>query len=78
MGQQQFKCNGDCLKCHQNQRQYCACQFTYNSMRMIERMQGEIDVIKHKIEAIQGNEASLFDPTMVDEEITQSGDGVSE
>ena len=52
------------------QRQYCASQFTYNNMRMIEDMrgmiialQGTVDELKAKIEAIQGNEASLFDPT---------------
>lgn len=89
MEQNQFKCSGDCLKCHPNQRQYCAAQFTYNSMRMIETMQGTlttmqgtIDELKLKVEAIQGNEASLFDPTsesITEEElinaIAQSGDG---
>lgn len=69
-----FKCSGDCLKCHSAQRQYCAAQFTYNTMRMIEHMQGTIEEMKVKIEAIQGNEASLFDPT----DIAQSGDGAIE
>lgn len=69
-----FKCTGDCLKCHPNQRQYCAAQITYNTMRMIETMQGTIEEMKVKIEAIQGNEASLFDPT----DIAQSGDGAIE
>lgn len=43
-------------------------------MRMIETMQGTIEEMKVKIEAIQGNEASLFDPT----DIAQSGDGAIE
>ena len=85
--QTQFKCSGDCLRCTPIQRQYCASQFTYNSMRMIESMQntlsamqGTIDEIVVKIEAIQGNEASLFDPTEENTETTtnpiaQSGDG---
>ena len=87
-----FQCSGDCLKCHANQRAYCASQFTYNSMRMIERMQetldsmqGTIDELKLKIEAIQGNEASLFDPTKegmseipTDHSIAQGGGGVIE
>ena len=93
MEQNQFKCSGDCLRCHPNQRQYCASQFTYNSMRMIEQMQaslstmqGTIDEMKVKIEAIQGNESSLFDPTKDDliakpisgaTEIAQSGDGAA-
>ena len=65
-----FKCSGDCLNCHPNQRQYCAAQFTYNSMRMLEnligdfnKMVGTVEDMKAKIEAIQGNEAMLFDPT---------------
>ncbi len=37
MAENQFKCSGDCLRCHPNQRQYCASQFTYNSMLMIEK-----------------------------------------
>ena len=84
---QNFKCSGDCLKCHPNQRQYCASQFTYNSMRMIEdvqksliTMQGTIEEMKLKIEAIQGNEAMLFDPTSekltLVQDTAQEGDGV--
>lgn len=85
MAENQFKCSGDCLRCHPNQRQYCASQFTYNSMLMIEKMQaslstmqGTIDEMKVKLEAIQGNEASLFDPTHVSDSVSviaQSGDG---
>ena len=93
--QQQFKCSGDCLKCTPIQRQYCASQFTYNTMRMVEHIQGTLDAmsgtiaeLQEKIAAIQGNEATLFDPTTAaepsDEVITeteivnaiaQSGDG---
>ena len=83
MADNQFRCSGDCLRCHPNQRQYCASQFTYNSMRMIEdmqknlmTMQGTIDEMKAKLEAIQGNEAMLFDPQKTESHpIAQSGDG---
>lgn len=91
-----FQCSGDCLQCHANQRAYCASQFTYNSMRMIERMQetlasmqGTVEELKVKIDAIQNNEAYIFDPTKQSNEsneldqssptettITQSGNGV--
>ena len=76
MEENQFKCNGDCLNCRKqpNERreqwQYCAAQFTYNSMRMIgdmkesmKTLQGDISELKAKIEAIQNNEAHVFDPT---------------
>ena len=66
---QAFKCTGDCLKCSLLQRQYCAAQFTYNSMRMVEdlsravaSLQGTVDGLKEKLDAMQGNEASLFIP----------------
>lgn len=88
--QQQFQCSGDCLQCHPNQRQYCAAQFTYNSMRMIEVMQEKMDVLTAKVEALQGNDVTLFKPTQKDdllpksisesseEENAQGGDGAEE
>ena len=63
MEENQFKCSGDCLKCHPNQRAYCAAQFTYNTMRMVEQMQVSISSLSEKIEAIQNSEANVFDPT---------------
>ena len=88
---QSFKCSGDCLNCRKNpnermtQWQYCASQFTYNSMRMVENiresltaMQGTIDELKEKIEAIQNNEATVYDPTKDENpliSITQLGAG---
>ena len=73
MEQNQFKCSGDCLKCHPNQRAYCAAQFTYNTMRMVEQMQESINTLSEKITAIQDNEAHVFDPTSA--ETAQEGAG---
>lgn len=91
-----FKCSGDCLNCRLNpnerktQWQYCSAQFTYNSMRMIEALQeelkamrGTVTEIMAKIEAIQNNEASVFNPNEENSEFpkiptTQEGDGVKE
>ena len=82
---QVFKCTGDCLNCRKQpserreQWQYCAAQYTYNSMRMIESMQksmqsmqGEVQQLKEKIEAIQNNEASIIS---VNNNIAQGGVG---
>ena len=93
----QFKCSGDCLNCRKlpNERreqwQYCAAQFTYNSMRMIgdiqesmKTMQGTVEELKAKVEAIQNSEAHVFDPmnfgTSMSEtsDIAQEGSGVVE
>ena len=85
----QFKCSGDCLNCRVNpnerrtQWQYCAAQFTYNSMRMIEALHGEMKEIQTKIDAIQNNEASVFNPNEEKPEIpinpiAQEGDGAEE
>lgn len=80
--QQQFQCTGDCLKCMPVQRQYCACQHAYQSMRMlhslnasIEAMQGTIEELKEKVAAIQGNEALLFDPSEPSPSSTPADDG---
>jgi len=98
---QEFKCNGDCLNCRKmpNERreqwQYCASQFTYNSMRMIgdiqeslKTMQGAVEELKEKIDAIQNSEAEIFNPaeemnigtsmSQTSETIAQSGDGAEE
>lgn len=71
----QFKCSGDCLSCRKlpNERreqwQYCAAQFTYNSMRMIgdlqesiKTMQGTVEELRTKVEAIQNSEAVILSP----------------
>lgn len=77
--QQGFSCSGDCLRCSVAQRQYCSSQFTFNTMRIVQNMQatlnamqGTIEDLKAKIEAIQNNEAMVFDPTH--EKITVSAD----
>lgn len=71
--QQQFQCSGDCMKCNPLQRQYCAAQWSLNSMRMLAAMQqslaamqGTVDEMRAKLDAIQGSESSLFDPTKND------------
>lgn len=73
--QKKFQCTGDCLTCRavndrKIQWQYCAAQFTYNSMRMLEsmqgalaEMQGTINDLKAKVDAIQNSEADVFDPS---------------
>ena len=70
------RCTGDCKVCTLFQRQYCASQISYNNMRLLERMEQEIVILKgisrllnEKLEAIQNNEAMLMDP------IAQEGDG---
>jgi len=80
MEENKFKCSGDCLNCHPSQRAYCAAQFTYNSMRMIEDMKGSISELKEKIDAMQNREANVFNPSGENSEIpklpiAQSGDG---
>ena len=83
-----FKCCGDCYNClkeneikRRNQWQYCAAQKAYDTMRMVESMQeslkvmqGNVDEMKAKIEAIQNNELSVYN-TAKTEETAQEGDG---
>ena len=91
MEQNRFKCSGDCIKCHPNQRAYCASQFTYNTMRMVEdmqqsvvAMQGTMEEMNSKIDALQEDKVDVFDPTKekIEEktlfDTAQSGDGAEE
>lgn len=64
-----FKCNGNCLGCQPAQRAYCASQHAYSNMKVLDTMmgivlamQGDLKNLSEKIEAIQNNEASVFDP----------------
>lgn len=82
MEQKQFQCTADCLNCSSAQRQYCASQHSYNAMRMVQAMQGTIDLMRSAIEemkseisAIKGNEDLVFDP-MKAEEQAQDGEAV--
>ena len=72
-----FKCSGNCLNCMPAQRAYCASQHAYSNMKVLDTMMGVVIAIqddlkemREKIEAIQNNEAEIFDPS-----IPQSGDG---
>lgn len=74
--QQQFRCSGDCMNCNPAQRQYCASQHAYSNMKVLDKMmevlgkiqedmtamQGTVKEMAAKIEAIQNNEATVFDP----------------
>ena len=82
-----FKCNGDCYGCLKdpvklrNQWQYCAAQKAYDTMRMVEcmqesfkSMQGTVEELKAKIEAIQNNELSVYNTAKTDD-IAHEGSG---
>ena len=77
----EFKCSGNCLNCLPAQRGYCASQHSYSNMKVLDMlasmvidMQGELKNIAEKIEAIQNNEATVFNPNC----IAQSGVGAVE
>jgi len=78
-GQQpQFRCPGNCLQCLPAQRQYCASQHAYSNMLVLDKvmetlvamqsqiaaMQGTVQELAAKIEAIQNSEAAVFDPNV--------------
>ena len=82
---QNFKCSGNCLNCSPAQRAYCASQHSYSNMRVLDSMmetilviQKDLKTLSEKIEAIQNNEATVFDPNpeIPKAKITQEGDGV--
>lgn len=69
------RCTGNCMACTILQRQYCASQLAYSNMRMLEQMQSNIEKLSEKIDAMQNNEAALFDPTVEINDTAQSEDG---
>ena len=77
--QQGYTCTGDCLRCSQAQRQYCASQFTFKNMRMLEGMvvslqllSAEVKNLSEKVEAIQNAEGEIINPTLKDWEENQT------
>ena len=69
-GNQNFQCSGNCLNCLPAQRAYCAAQHSYSNMKVLDKvmeividMKGDIKAISEKIQAMQDNEALLFDPS---------------
>ena len=81
---QNFKCSGNCLNCLPAQRTYCASQPAYSNMKVLDTVMGailelksDVSEMKAKIEALQNNEAMLFDPNeeKLSVNIAQSGDG---
>lgn len=68
------------MRCIPVQRQYCAAQHAYNSMMMVKAMQdsiaamnGTIEELNAKIDAIQNGEGEIFNP--LEGNIAQEGDG---
>ena len=66
---QQTRCTGNCMACTIFQRALCASQVGYYNMKMLETMvqitaglQQNVKDLAAKIEAMQNNEATLFDP----------------
>ena len=74
---QQFVCTGDCRKCKSMQQwSYCASIHAYSNMKVLDKimesllgmkaqidaMQGSVEELSAKIEAIQNGEAAVFDP----------------
>lgn len=73
--QQGYTCTGDCLRCSQAQRQYCASQFTFNNMQMLESLSqsvlalaNDVKNLNEKIEVITNTESMLFNPSAQTEE----------
>lgn len=82
MEQNQFKCTGNCLNCMPAQRGYCASQHAYSNMKVLDAMmdmmvamQGDMKQMAQKIEAMQNNEAAIFDPSLAEIDTAQEGDG---
>jgi len=67
------RCTGNCMNCHQYQRGLCSSQLAYNNMRQIDILITEVKQMNAKIDAMQNNEASVFDPNLIPNTISTSG-----
>ena len=84
---QQFRCPNDCTKCLRVQREYCSAQKALENQRIlismqdtIKSMSGTIEELRDKINAIQDNEAMVFDHNAetTETDIAQEGGGAEE
>lgn len=83
--EQQFRCTGDCINCNRAQREYCGAQKGYDNQRLLLEMQktlaamsGTVEELKHKVAAIQDNEAMVFDPGNETAAVIQQHPGLTE
>ncbi len=83
--EQQFHCTGDCINCNRAQREYCGAQKGYDNWRLLLEMQktltamsGTVEELKHKVAAIQDNEAMVFAPTNDSPAVIQQHTGLME
>lgn len=65
-----LKCSGDCLKCKQVQWQYCASQFTLNTYRIVENLQGMVKSLgetvadlKAQMDRVEDSKSKVFNPS---------------
>lgn len=65
-----FKCSGDCIKCSVVQRQYCASQNTYNTMKMLEDLRTLLESMMKRSE-----EESQMVFSTIEKEEAQKGSG---
>ena len=82
-------CPRDCRKCLQSQRIYCASQHALSNMYVLDKvvetlfamkgqteaLQGAVQELSAKIEAIQNSEAAVFDPSGGMQEQPREGSG---
>ena len=83
--EQQFRCTGDCINCNRAQREYCGAQKGYDNWILLLEMQktlaamsGTVEELKHKVAAIQDNEAMVFDPSNEAAAVIQQHPGLKE
>lgn len=62
-------CPKDCLKCHPNQRLYCAAFMSRTVLERIDEVHGRLERLEDKMKRLDHEEKSVFNP--MEEEKTQ-------
>lgn len=52
----QFKCTGDCFKCHPEQRLYCSAQNAYDAMRTMEKLSAQVSALQEDIKTLKARD----------------------
>ena len=61
-------CPHDCMKCHPNQRLYCAANWSRMMVEKMDELMQRFDAIEEKVDALDKYDEGVFNPMAEDDE----------
>lgn len=65
-------CPRDCMKCHPNQRLYCAANWSRLVMERMDEMDERFERLESKVDSLDNADESVFNPMEEDTEEEQA------